>query len=296
MKPAAMPYRILIFALIWLVLDLFPPPLAASTEAPPSMPPLTLAIFAASTHQLNRFRPLADYLSRDLGRTVKLSASQSLRLHVMRCGRDMVDIAYLSPLAYVMLVKGFPRPRLLAREARHGVPFVFSHIVVRKDSHLVTLNQLAKTDFAFESPDSTMGYAVPRFILARAGVPIWDLSSHRFLGSSRNVALGVLMGDFQAGAIREELFQLFRKRGLESLACSPPISGSLYVAGATMAPALAERIKSRLLAISQLGLAPALLKPIRNELTDLVPVQDMDYENLKAIFTALEKSEMSGAP
>ena len=234
-----MPYHVQFLLSLFLGLAVVATPLCASASSDEKKTGLILTVHTTGPDRLKRFQPLADYLSKHLGVAVSLSAPRTSKEQISRIANNVDDLAYLSPLAYAMLGESRSKFTLLAREARHGVPFIFSHIVVRKDSRLVTLNQLSKTKFAFESPDSTMGYMVPRFVLLRAGIGLGDLSSHAFLGSSRNIALGILMGDFQAGAIREWTYKAYQNRGLTSLDCSPPISSSLYVAGNRVQPALA---------------------------------------------------------
>ena len=241
LKQLGKSFKLLFFVFILLGLGLPGPGVLAS---PPSKanekPGLTLAVYSATPDKTKRFELLAGYLSRELEHPVKILASQTFEQHVLRCKNGSADLFYLSPLAYAAVSESPPLPRLLAREAHWEVPFDFTRIVVRKDSHLVSMDQLRSVSFAFASRQSAMGYLVPRFVLYRSGITLKDFSSYAFLGSSRDAALGVLMGDFQAGAIREDTYRAYRERGLVSLVCSPPISSSLYAANRSMGHALAR--------------------------------------------------------
>lgn len=62
-----------------------------------------------------------------------------------------------------------------------------------------------------------------------------------------------------------------------------------------MGQALAERIKALLTTSGQQGFAADILKPIREDLTGLVPVKNSDYDNLRAIISDVKNQEKAGS-
>lgn len=80
--------------------------------------------------------------------------------------------------------------------------------------HIVHIGK-NRVDIAFGDPESTMSHLVPRFMLWRVGVTGEVLADYQFLSNHTNVALGVLVGDFDAGAVKEEVFYEFEPKGLK---------------------------------------------------------------------------------
>jgi phosphonate transport system substrate-binding protein len=150
-----------------------------------------------------RFKPLIDYLSSQLDRQIELRVSKNYETHIENVGNNIFDIAYMGPSSYVGMTEKFGMRPLLARLEVNGKPDFHGYIVTRKDSPVQALEQLAGRRFAFGSAHSTMSYLVPRHMLKRAGVGLEQLGNYTFLGNHRNVALGVLIGEFDAGAVKE---------------------------------------------------------------------------------------------
>ncbi len=276
----------------WAVLG--PPfaPLQASTQ---DTKPLTLAVhpYLPALEIERRFRPLADHLARRIRRKIEISVSPDYTVHIQRVGTHTVDLAYLGPAPYVDLVKthghGF---FLLARLETAGNPVFHGHIVVATTSDIRTLADLRGRSFAFGDPKSTMSHLVPLYMLIEAGVKLDDLTRHRFLGGHRNVALAVLSDDFAAGALKEDIFEEYRARGLRSIAISPALSDHLFVATRALPANLAEDIRAVLLAVGRDPANRAILTAIQPDLTGLILVADSDYDSLRRVLDRLARAGM----
>ena len=114
------------------------------------------------------------------------------------------------------------------------------------------------------------------------------LAKHEFLGSHHNVALGVLGGYFDAGGVKEEVFEEYRARGLRMLVKSPPISEHLFVTRATLPAALRESLRSAMMELSEDERGGDALRSIKEGVTGLVPVADGDYDSLRKILRAVD--------
>jgi phosphonate transport system substrate-binding protein len=137
-----------------------------------------------------------------------------------------------------------------------------------------------------------MSHLVPRFMLWKAGVSTDDLADYRFLGSHTNVALGVLAGDFDAGAVKEEVFYQYEQQGLRALATTPPFSEHLFVARSTLPPRTLAILREALFRIKDTPEGQIILAGIKNRLTGMVPVQDSDYDNLREVLKTLQHHGM----
>lgn len=275
---------LLIFFLFPL-LFIFPRDVSASDQES-----LTLQIhpYLPAGELLNRFAPLSKYLSEKAGVNITCKISKDYREHIDMVGQNRVDVAYMGPASYVIMTKKYGQKPILARLEINGTPLFRGVIVARENSPVKTLHDLAGKSFAFGDPHSTMSYFLPLSMLKEAGIGTDALARHNFLSSHQNVALGVLMGDFDAGAVKEEVFYEFRKRGLRDIAWTPRISEHLFVASSTLPPETAGRLRKALLSLHD----KSVLSSIKSDVSALVPADDSDYDNLREILLSLEQTDL----
>ncbi|MCK4586987.1 MAG: phosphate/phosphite/phosphonate ABC transporter substrate-binding protein [Gammaproteobacteria bacterium] len=230
-----------------------------------------------------RFNPLLDYLSKRLDVPMKLVVSKDYESHIENIGNKLFDFAYLGPASYVGLTKKYGRHPLLARLEIKGKPYFNGYIVTKQDSAIQNVGQLKGKKFAFGSPQSTMSYKVPRFMLQEAGVNLESLSGYKFQGNHRNVALSVLLGEYDAGAVKEEVYFKFKEKGLRQIAISPSISEHVFVCGKGLPTSLHMKMRDEMYKLSKTEEGRQILKSIKKSVSGLVPVSDKDYDNLREI-------------
>ena len=232
---------------------------------------------------LARYTPLADALGRAVGRPIIVRVGRSYSEQIDAIGTDSVDIAYLGAAPYVVMVARYGPKPILARQVVHGDPMVHGSFIVRQDSRIQSLKDLKGKRFAYADAQSTSGHIVPVAMLEREGVPESALASSSSLGSHRNVALAVLAGDYDAGAVEEEVFEEFRGKGLRSLARELPVPEHLLVTSTKLAPALREALRGALLHLQDLPEGKAVLSHLQPDFTQFVPGRDSDYDVLRVL-------------
>lgn len=257
----------------------------------PAQAALVLGVhpFKPATRLVDAFTPLTQYLGDKLGQPVTLRVSQDYQAHIDATGHNAFDIAYLGPSLYVKLRDAHGERPLLARQRIGAHPVFHSKIFVRTDSPINDLAGLAGKRFAFGDPKSTMGHLVPRYQLWQAGITVDRLAGYRFVGDHVNIALGVLAGEFDAGAIKEDVFYQYEKRGLRAIATSAPMSDHLFVANSRMPPALVDRLRDIMLGMHQDPRGREALQAVTAGINALVPVQDSDYDSLRAVLKKLHE-------
>jgi phosphonate transport system substrate-binding protein len=124
--------------------------------------------------------------------------------------------------------------------------------------------------------------------MTAAGVGVDQLAYHDYLGSHHDVALAVLGGYFDAGAVKEEVFHAFQKRGLKALARTPPIPPHLFLTRADLPPDLVARLRAALLAINTMPDKENILAVMEDSATGLLPVTDNDYRVLRSIMEEIK--------
>ena len=249
--------------------------------------------FKPATRLTEAFTPLANYLGEKLGQPVSLRIAKDYPEQVDAIGRSDIDIAYLGPALYVKLREEFGEQRLLARQQIGTSPVFHGKIFVRTDSPVHTLKELVGKRFAFGEPHSTMSHLVPRYMLWQAGVTADQFASYKFVGDHVNVALGVLVGDFDAGAVKEDVYFNYKSRGLREIATSAPISDHVFVASRKLPAAQAAKLRDIMLHMNQDPKGQAALRAMTAGVTALVPVQDSDYDSLRVVLKKMQELGVS---
>jgi phosphonate transport system substrate-binding protein len=127
-------------------------------------------------------------------------------------------------------------------------------------------------------------------MLIEAGV---SLKGSEFLGSHHNVALGVLAGDFDAGALKEDVFEAYEGRGLRAIAWTPSVSDHVFVSGGKLKPDDLKAVRWALFRLKDSAEGIAVLNSIQEGVTGLVPASDADYDSLRGILKTLDKAGVS---
>lgn len=233
-----------------------------------------------------KFTPLVNYLIRKVGRPIVLRVGSSFAEHIDAIGRDQLDIAYISPVAYVEMVEKYGRKPLLACLENEGSPFFTGIIFVRSEIKTESLADLPTGDLAFVDSHSTMGYLLPRIMILNAKPMLITGHHYQFLRTHENVVLGVLSGDFVAGAVKNAIYQKFKNRGLKALAVTPPVAEHLLLTRSNLDQELIESLRAALLSLKSLPAEKAVLTTLKPSLTGFSPVKDADYDSLRKLITA----------
>ena len=289
--PALMKQRPFLGLIPFLLLWVCAPAQAMQT---PEAHPLILAVhpYLPAEELRQRFSPLARYLGKRIGRKILVRVGKDYQEHEEYIGKNGVDLAFMGPAPYVKMTRRYGAKPLLARLEIRGRPVFRGAIVTRAQSGVTGVGTVKGRRFAFGDPHSTMSHLVPRFMLLQAGIELQDLADYKYLGSHSNVALGVLTGDFDAGAVKEEVFHRFENQGLRLVAWTPALSEHLFVASGSLAPATVKAIREALLELGngQREEGQWILESIKPGATGMAAVEDSDYDNLRIILDALREA------
>jgi phosphonate transport system substrate-binding protein len=247
--------------------------------------PLILAVhpYLPTAEILTRFTPLANALASAIGRPVVVRVGASYDEHIDAIGADSVDIAYMGPASYVTMVGTYGVKPMLARQIADGDPMLHGEIVVRQDSTIQSLQDLKGKRFAFGDPQSTTSHILPAAMLLKDGIAPSALASSKFLGSHKNVALAVLAGDYDAGAVKEEVYEEFAPKGLRSIAHEPPVPDHVLVASRKLPAALVDTLRRTLVQLKETPKGRAAISAIGSGLSAFVEARDSDYDDLRAL-------------
>jgi phosphonate transport system substrate-binding protein len=252
---------------------------------------LTIHPYKSPSKLLSAFQPLADYLSQRLNGHVSIQISKNYDEHIRLIGNNQTDIAYMGPASYVMMVKRYGRKPILACQQVNGKITFKGKIIVAKSAPITSLKDLSNKKFAFGDPGSTMSHLVPHYMLLRAGI---RLEEHHYLGSHDNVALAVLSGDYDAGAVKEAVFYKYKNKGLRVLATTPALTEHLFVSNSSLKRNTVKQLRKALLELKRTDGGRRIMMSIKPGITAMMPVQDSNYNNLRQILDYLAMHHEEG--
>ena len=238
---------------------------------------------------VEKYQPLAKYLSKKLSLPVDIKISKNYESHIKSIANNEFDIAYMGPASYVKLTQQFGKKPILARQTIKGKAVFKGVIIVRENSSIKSLSAMKNKRFAFGDAASTMSHLVPRYMLIKSGVSIAKLKSHHFYGSHDNVALSVLAGDADAGAVKEAVYYKYKNRGLRALKFTPEISEHLFVATPKLKKTVMNEIKNILLNMKPNNeVHKVIFNSIKPGVNGFTNAKDSDYDNLRLILKTIK--------
>ncbi len=163
-----------------------------------------------------------------------------------------VDFARLGPASYVEVKSRQPDIRILALESNKGKKQFNGVIVIRPDSQITHLTDLAGKRFAFGNRRSTIGRYLAQQLLLKARIRDDDLASYEYPGRHDKVGWAVALGKFDAGALKENTYKELLAQGaaLKVLATFPNITKP-WVARAGMDEKTYLRLRDSLLSMGK---------------------------------------------
>ena len=235
---------------------------------------------------IQKFTPLADYLSREVGVPVKLMVGKDYQATMDDIGKNTVQMAYLTPTTYPKAERQNPDAAVqpIVKFKEGGKATYRSAIIVRAGSPIATLAELKGKKFAFGSEQSTSSHLMPRSMLIAAGLDInKDLKEIKFTGSMGNVANAVAAGMMDAGGLQETVAEENEKKGrVKILARSGDIPQFPICVNKHLSKELVAKIEAALLKLdSGTPEAQKILTAIDAKLTGSEKAASADYDIIR---------------
>ncbi|MFZ6017550.1 MAG: phosphate/phosphite/phosphonate ABC transporter substrate-binding protein [Nitrospirota bacterium] len=221
---------------------------------------------------VKKFSPLAEYLSKKIGKRVELRAASDYEGAIRDIGHGITQVCFMTPITYIEANKKYG-VEVLAKALTEGKSFHHSVIIARSDSKIGSIEDIKGHTFAFGDPHSVSNYIAPRFMLLEAGIELKDLLYYDYLGPHEEVLNAVLTGKFNAGGVTESVAYKNKDKGIKFIKFSQDLPGFSICVSKT----LPERDKSS----------------IRNALTSLTSATPEGSSILSSIYrryTAFEEA------
>lgn len=229
----------------------------------------------AVMHQ--RLTPLTNYLESAIGRDVVLTLSPDMPTAIKALANGDVELTYLTPVAYLNAhEKG--NATLLAKVVTNHQGYFRLEIVVREDSPIKKVSDLAGKSFAFGDPAASLQQAV----VVNAGIPLDRLGSRVYLGHYDNIVRGVLNRDYDAGIVTDSKARLWDKKGLRVIYRSPALPPYNFAATGKIDHALFLKLQQALLSLD--GRNPVhrhVLDAMGEGYDGFAPTNDAEYDVIR---------------
>ena len=190
----------------------------------------------------HRLSPLTEYLTQELGHPVALKLSSNMKEAIAEVAEDKVELAYLTPVAYLRAhARG--NARLVAKTVTQGKGSFQLMIVVREDSPIKTVEDLAGKSFAFGDPAALL----QRAAVVGAGISLDELGKQEFIGHYDNIARAVMRGFYDAGILKDTTAFKWQGKGLRILHASPQLPPYNISASSAVSEEMLEKMRQAFL-------------------------------------------------
>ena len=226
-----------------------------------------------------------DYLSTELKRPVQLKLSADLSKAADELASGNVDIAYLTPVAYIKAQRA-GGARLVAKTVTRGDKSFQLMLVVHRDSPAKSVRDLAGKSFAFGDPAAIL----QRAVLVNAGLRLEQLGSHKFIGHYDNIARGVANGDFDAGILKDTTAYEWERKGLRILHASPPLPPYNIAVSRRVDEPTRNALRQALLRLNPRDPAHRnVVESLDKNYDGFAPVTDAEYDVVRMLVKPFEK-------
>lgn len=167
-------------------------------------PELTLAVIPAenASTTADRYQPLTDYLTKQLGVPVKLAVATDYAAVIEAQRAGNAQIAFYGPASYARAVlTGVGTEPVVVSRHSNGLTGYYSVIYTLASSPYKSIDDLKGKKLALVDPNSTSGNNAPRFFLHRDGKDVDTFFAESvYAGSHDNAVLALAQGTVDAAA------------------------------------------------------------------------------------------------
>ncbi len=158
-----------------------------------------------------------DQLSAEIGIPVEAFQATSYNAAIEAMKNNKADMVVMPPFAYIL---GVERANIEAIAGASTPGGVQSHIIVGKDSDIISLEDLKGKSFGFVEPSSSSGHLIPKTMLVQElGVSAEELEKDffknvQFVGAQDSAVIGVVNGQYDAAAVASPVPRSLVERGV----------------------------------------------------------------------------------
>lgn len=251
---------------------------------------LVMGIFPrlSASETTTRYSPLAEYLSKRLGREVRLVTSRDFPSFWLGIEKQRYDIVQYNQYHYVRSSASY---QVIAHNKEFGKSTLAGALYVRKDSGITKLTDLRGRTILFGGgEDAMIGYIAPVYMLLQAGLKKEDFKS-TFAVNPINSVIGVYRRTADAAGSGDKVLEqpllknVVNADELKVLAVSEELLHLPWAVKRSMNPVLRKSIQS---ALVELENSEEGRKVLQSALfTGIGKADDKDYEPHRRMIQAV---------
>lgn len=228
---------------------------------------------------VQRMTPLAAYLTKKTGLKIAFRASPNLGSAVNELGKEFTHIAYLTPVAYLEAHEKYAAKPLVS-PITHGKTTFNLVVAVRQDTLIKTMPDLKDKSFAFGDEKALL----QRAVVVGGGINLHQFSRFAFLKHYDNIAKAILNKDFDAGILKDTIYEQFQPQGLRKIYTSAPLPSYIFAVSDRLPTEMVKKLRTAFLELN--GDTPegkAVLKGLDPGYDGFVTAEDKDYDVIRKL-------------
>lgn len=229
--------------------------------------------------------PVLDYLTEKSGHRLQFATAPSIPEFEARCAKGEYDIAYMNPYHYTVYSEN-PGYRAFANQANKKIQGI---MVVKKDSQITALEQLADKPLAFPAPAAFAASILTRASLQKNNIPF----TPSYVYSHDAVYKAVASGNFAAGGGIMRTFKKIDPSVRDQLSIfwtSDKYTPHAIAALPDVQPQTVDAIRQAMAEMHQTDAGRALLKPLG--FSAIQPAQDSDWDDVRELMKHFEMKDI----
>ncbi|MCF7506234.1 MULTISPECIES: phosphate/phosphite/phosphonate ABC transporter substrate-binding protein [Vibrio] len=219
--------------------------------------------------------PILQYISKEIGQEVRFATKSSIPLFEKELSKSLYDISYMNPYHYTVFSESNGYIAITKAEDKK----IKGIIVVKKDSGISTIQELAGKKLAFPSPDAFAASLLTQGFLGQNNINIDPV----YVRSHDSVYHNIAQGNFVAGGgiyrtlnamqgeVSDNLIVLWESQGYtpHAIAVSPHVPQDVV-----------ERIQQAIITLDDTH--PELLSPLK--IKGFEQAKDSDWDDVRQLF------------
>lgn len=236
---------------------------------------------------LKRFTPLADYLTKKVGKKVELRAVSDYEGAIRDIGEGLTQVCFMTPATYLEANRKYG-VEVVVKALTEAKSLYRSVIIAKNDSDINTVNDIKGRTFAFGDPHSLSSYIAPRIVLLEAGIDLKDLLYYDYLGPHKEVLNAVLQGKFDSGGVTESVANKFKDKGIKFIKYSEELPGFCICVDKDLNVKDKNALRTSLAALTDATTeGAAILTSIYKRYTAFEEASDTDYDTVRVMMSKL---------
>jgi phosphonate transport system substrate-binding protein len=243
--------------------------------------------------QMERFKPLAEYLSNETGMSVKLTILSRYGNIIERFTNENMDGAFFGSFTGAMAIQKLGLVPIARPVNLDGESTYHAHIYTKKDSGIKSVKDMKGKKMAFVERATTAGYVFPLAYLKENGVQNIDtfFSEYFFAGSHDASLIAVLDGKADIGASKNTVFDWVREqdprvdREIVILAESAKVPSNGLLVRNGLDGGIIKKLKESLLNLDKSSEGKEVLKKFRAQ-----NFIDTTIDDYRPVFVSAEKA------